>query len=234
MGFVSRRLQPYPRMLFIWNILRRTIGWLFWGHLILLMLLKWLPVWTTPTIIGQQLGGKKIEKTWKPLSQISTQMQHAVIAGEDQEFEDHLGFDIDGIEKAVEYNKKHKNRKMGASTISQQVAKNVFLWQGRSWLRKGLEVYFTLMIELVWGKDRILEVYLNVAEMGDGVFGAEAAAQRFFNRSAAELTQSQAALITATLPNPIVRQVKNPSAKVLSRQRWIIRQMDNINWAEQK
>lgn len=154
----------------------------------------------------------------------------AVMASEDQLFPDHNGFDIKGIKKALAFNKKKKGKKIrGASTISQQVAKNVFLWQGRSWFRKGLEVYFTFMIELVWSKKRILEVYLNEAEMGKGVFGIEAAARKYFKKPASKLTRTEAAMIAASLPNPVRYTVKPVSTYVSRKYPWVLRQMNNLD-----
>ncbi|HEX5171039.1 MAG TPA: monofunctional biosynthetic peptidoglycan transglycosylase, partial [Cyclobacteriaceae bacterium] len=150
------------------------------------------------------------------------------IAAEDQLFPDHNGFDIKSIEKAIQHNQKKSKRIRGASTISQQVAKNVFLWQGRSWVRKGLEVYFTFMIELIWGKERILEVYLNVAEMGRGVFGIEAASRYYFKKAAKKLTRLQAARIAACLPNPKKYGVNPPSPYIVNRSEWVLRQMRNL------
>ena len=159
-------------------------------------------------------------------------MKLAVVASEDQVFPDHGGFDWKSIEKAMKYNQKKPNRIRGASTISQQVAKNVFLWQGRDWVRKGLEVYFTKMIEWIWGKQRILEVYLNVIEMGKGVFGAEAAAQAYFKKPASKLTRREAALIAACLPNPKKYSVKPVSPFVAAKAGWIVRQMNNLEGDE--
>jgi monofunctional biosynthetic peptidoglycan transglycosylase len=153
----------------------------------------------------------------------------AVISAEDQLFPDHSGFDWKSIKKAMKYNEKKPGRIRGASTISQQVAKNVFLWQGRSWLRKGLEVYFTFMIELVWGKKRILQMYLNVAEMGEGIFGIEAAARAYFNKPASALTRLEAAQIAACLPNPKRYTVKPLSNYVAARARWVQQQMNNLS-----
>jgi monofunctional glycosyltransferase len=143
-------------------------------------------------------------------------------------FPDHGGFDWKSIEKAMKYNKKKPNRIRGASTISQQVAKNVFLWQGRDWFRKGLEIYFTKMIEWIWGKERILDVYLNVIEMGKGIFGAEAAAQYYFKKPAKKLTRSEAAMIAACLPNPKKYSVKPASSFVQAKSGWILQQMNNL------
>ncbi len=159
---------------------------------------------------------------------ISKQAKLAVIASEDQLFPDHSGFDFKNIQKALVYNKKKPGRVRGASTISQQVAKNIFLWQGRSWIRKGLEVYFTFMIELIWGKKRILEVYLNEAEMGKGIFGIEAASKKYFKHSASKLSRSEAAMIAACLPNPVRFTVKPLSSFVSRKYPWVMRQMNNL------
>lgn len=153
----------------------------------------------------------------------------AVIASEDQLFPDHNGFDWKSIQKAIAKNQKKKNRVVGASTISQQVAKNVFLWQGRTWIRKGLEVYFTFMIELIWGKERILEMYLNISEMGKGIFGIEAAAQNYFNKPAIKLTKTEAAMIAASLPNPVKYTVKPMSKFVAVRYPWVLLQMNHLD-----
>lgn len=229
MGYITRLLPNRPIIIKIYKVIKRTFLFLFIAQLVYTILLIFLPVFTTPTIIGQWLGGKTIYKQWVSDDKIAESMRHAVIASEDQEFDEHFGFDIEQIEKAMKYNQTHK-KKQGASTISQQVAKNVFLWQGRTWLRKGLEVYCTLVIELFWSKERILEVYLNVAEMGDGIFGVEAAAQSFFGKPAIKLNNDEAALIAACLPNPIKYKVNAPSDYVRKRQRWILWQMRNIEW----
>jgi monofunctional biosynthetic peptidoglycan transglycosylase len=229
MGFISNYLSPHPKLLWGYRILKRVILTLFISQFIYTILLIWMPVFSTPTIFGEWLFGKKIEKVWVSRDKISESMKHAVIASEDQEFDEHFGFDVEAIEKAMKYNKTHKKKK-GASTITQQVAKNVFLWQGRTWLRKGLEVYCTLIIELFWSKERILEVYLNVAEMGDGVYGCEAAAQKYFKKTASKLNDSEAALIAACLPNPKMYKVDDPSSYVRKRQRWVLWQMKNIEW----
>jgi monofunctional biosynthetic peptidoglycan transglycosylase len=162
------------------------------------------------------------------LKNISSNAVLAVMGAEDQLFMEHYGFDMESIEKAIEHNKKKPKRMRGASTISQQVAKNVFLWQGRSWIRKGLEVYFTLMIETFWSKKRIVEMYLNVAEMGDGVFGIQAASKKYFNKDAKNLNREEAAMIAAALPNPKKYKVNPPSNYVSYRLPWILQQMDQI------
>jgi monofunctional biosynthetic peptidoglycan transglycosylase len=153
-----------------------------------------------------------------------------VICAEDQRFTEHYGFDVDAIQKAIEYNQDSTHKiQRGASTISQQTAKNVFLWNGRNWVRKGLEVYHTAMIELIWGKKRILENYLNVAEMGKGIFGIEAAAKHYFNKSAKELSKREAAWIAVILPNPVKFSIDKPSPRLIRRHNWVLRQMNNLS-----
>jgi monofunctional glycosyltransferase len=147
-------------------------------------------------------------------------------------FMEHYGFDMESIEKAIEYNKKKRKKKRGASSISQQVAKNVFLWQGRSWFRKGLEVYFTLMIETLWSKKRIMEMYLNVAEMGKGIYGIQAASKQYFNKNAKDLNREEAAMIAACLPNPKRYKVKPLSNYVSFRLPWVLQQMDQLEYDE--
>jgi monofunctional glycosyltransferase len=174
------------------------------------------------------ITGNGLKRDYVSIKNMSPYARLAVICSEDQLFPDHNGFDWKNIEKAMKNNEKRPNRIKGASTISQQVAKNVFLWQGRSWFRKGLEVYFTFMIELVWGKKRILEMYLNVAEMGKGVFGIEAAAQAYFKKPALKLTRQEAAMIAACLPNPKEYTVKPLSRYVAWKYPWVLRQMNNL------
>ena len=180
----------------------------------------------TLTQLGSFFTGHGLARDYVDIDEISPNAGFAVIASEDQLFPDHDGFDWKSIQKAMEYNKRKPGRIKGASTISQQVAKNVFLWQGRGWIRKGLEAYFTFLIEHVWGKRRILEVYLNVSEMGDGVFGIEAAARRNFKKSAKNLTRAEAAMIAACLPNPKKFTVKPMSGFVLLKYPWIMQQMN--------
>ena len=165
---------------------------------------------------------------WVSMDQISPWMGLAVIAAEDQKFPDHWGFDVSAIEKALAHNERNEKRVRGASTLSQQTAKNLFLWDGRSWVRKGLEVGLTAGIELIWTKRRILTVYLNIAEFGEGIFGVEAAARHFFNKPASKLSASEAALLAAVLPNPLRFKVNAPSGYVISRQQWILRQMRQL------
>lgn len=204
---------------------------LFVIQLVYIILLRWVNPPLTFTQVGNWLEGHGLRRDYVAGNEISPHLKLAVIAAEDQLFAEHNGFDWGSIQKAMHYNKK-KKRVRGASTISQQTAKNVFLWQGRSWLRKGLEVYFTFMIELLWSKERILEVYLNVIEMGVGTFGAEAAAQRYFRKPAARLTRMEAARIAACLPNPKKYKVNPASPYITRRANWIVGQMNNLQGDE--
>lgn len=172
-------------------------------------------------------GSNRIRYEFVSSKYISDNVKLAVVSSEDQKFPDHNGFDLVSIAKAMEKNKFAKRAK-GASTISQQTAKNAFLWDGRSFIRKGFEAYFTFLIELIWGKKRILEVYLNIAEMGSLTFGIEAASQKYFNKPARQLTQAEAALIAATLPNPIKFKADKPTSFLLNRTIWIQNQMQNL------
>ena len=171
----------------------------------------------------------KLSHNWVPLSEISPSLPRAVMASEDAKFLDHHGFDYEAIEHAAERNRKHpEKRKLGASTISQQTAKNAFLWPGRSWVRKGFEVYFTGLIELLWSKQRIMEVYLNSIEMGEGIYGAQAVAEEHFGTTAKDLSRAQCALIAATLPNPRKYSSKNPSPYMIARQAKILIEMNFV------
>src|SRR6476659_5395074 len=210
-----------------WKFLKRLFIILFILQLLYLLLLKWVDPPITMTQLGSLFSGYGLKRDYVDYKEMSPYAKLAVIASEDQLFPDHNGFDFKSIEKAMKHNRKSKSLH-GASTLSQQTAKNVFLWQGRSWLRKGLEVYFTFMIEKIWGKRRILEVYMNVAEMGDGIFGIEKASQKYFNKSAANLSRQEAAMIAACLPNPRRYSVKPVSRYVSIRAGWILRQMNNL------
>ena len=168
---------------------------------------------------------------WRPLAKITPTVGLAAVTSEDQLFANHFGFDWEAIAKAYEYNQIHRKLR-GASTISQQTAKNLFLWDGRSWLRKGLEAYFTLLIEGCWTKQRILEVYLNIIEFGDGIYGVEAASQHYFHKTALNLTSNEAALLIAVLPNPHLLHVDNPSPIVIERQQWILNNMGRLGGAQ--
>jgi monofunctional biosynthetic peptidoglycan transglycosylase len=197
----------------------------------LVVLLRWIPPPTSAFMLASRTaaivdGNFRYSNAydWEPLERISPHAAMAAIAAEDQQFPFHTGFDFESIRKAVQHNAKSK-RKRGASTISQQVAKNLFLWSGRSWVRKGLEVYFTLLIETIWPKERILEVYLNIAEFGPGTYGVQAAAKKFFDKDAARLTRREAATLAAVLPNPKRFRVDRPSNYIQKRRDAIMGQM---------
>ena len=197
--------------------------------------LRFLPVYFTPLMFircyEQVSEGKdlKLSHHWVPLEKISPSLPLAVMASEDANYLSHHGFDYEAIEHAAKRNREHpEKRKLGASTISQQTAKNVFLWPGRSWIRKGFEVYFTTLIELMWSKQRIMEVYLNSIETGDGIYGADAVAKEHFRTDALHLTKAQCALIAATLPNPRKFSSLHPSAYMLKRQARILREMNFV------
>lgn len=216
------------------KILRWSIGLFFASSLLAVIVYKWVPVPVTPLMLirccQQMSKGEKIRLKfhWVKLDEeITPELALAVVASEDQKFLSHNGFDLDAISLAWEERVEGK-RKRGASTISQQTAKNVFLWPGGGWFRKGLEAYFTILIELIWDKHRIMEVYLNVIEMGDGIYGADALAWQHFGRSADRLTRANCALIAATLPNPLRYSSKNPSKYMLRRQTQIMQQMKNL------
>ena len=212
------------------RIIKKVFFFLLISHLAYIVLIRFVDPPITVTQITSIIEGNGFKRTHLSLDEMSKAAKLAVIASEDQLFPDHNGFDIKGIERALAFNKKKKGKKIrGASTISQQVAKNVFLWQGRSWFRKGLEVYFTFMIELVWSKQRILEVYLNEAEMGKGIFGIEAAAKKYFKKPASRLTRTEAAMIAASLPNPVRYTVKPVSTYVSRKYPWVLRQMNNLD-----
>lgn len=212
------------------RIIKKVFFFLLISHLAYIVLIRFVDPPITVTQVTSIIEGNGFKRKNLSLDEMSTASKLAVIASEDQLFPDHNGFDIKGIERALAFNKKKKGKKIrGASTISQQVAKNVFLWQGRSWFRKGLEVYFTFMIELVWSKQRILEVYLNEAEMGKGIFGIEAAAKKYFKKPASRLTRTEAAMIAASLPNPVRYTVKPASTYVSRKYPWVLRQMNNLD-----
>lgn len=200
----------------------------FVAHLIYIVALKWIDPPLTITQINSIVEGHGLHRDYVNMKEISANARLAVIASEDQLFPDHGGFDVKSIETVILKRSKKPGKIRGASTISQQVAKNVFLWQGRSWIRKGVEAYFTFMIEKIWGKERILEVYLNVAEMGTGVFGIEAASQHYFNKKAKDISRKEAAMIAACLPNPKVYIVKPASKYINQRYPWILNQMHNL------
>ncbi len=199
-----------------------------------IVIFSFLPVPFSMVMVERQFSawfngdfGYVAHSDWVLMDEISPWMPLAVMAAEDQKFPEHWGFDMDAIQKAVSHNERSR-RVRGASTLSQQTAKNLFLWDGRSWVRKGLEAGLTVGIETVWTKRRILTVYLNIAEFGDGIFGVEAASQRYFNKPASRLTPEQAALLAAVLPNPIRFKAAAPSGYVRTRQHWILRQMRQL------
>lgn len=211
----------------VWNLFKRLFIILFVAQLVYIIVLRWVNPPITFTQLMSWIEGYGLTRTYVDYEDISPNMKLAVMASEDQLFPVHNGFDLKAIEKAFENNNKAKRIK-GGSTISQQVAKNVFLWQDRTWIRKGLEAYFTFMIELVWGKQRILEVYLNVAETGKGLFGVEAAAQKYFKKSAKKLSPKESALIAVCLPSPKKYKISPPSPYVSKRQVWVLTQMNNL------
>ncbi len=216
------------------RLIWKTVIWFLGLSIGMVVVYRFVPVPITPLmiirVVEQALDSEKdirLSKDWKPISQISKNAPQAVIASEDQKFLRHNGFDIEAMEKAWENNKKGKRVK-GASTITQQTVKNVFLWPSRSYLRKGLEAYFTVLVELIWSKERIIEVYLNVIEMGDGIYGIEAASQAYYKKSALALTRGQSAMIAAVLPNPRRWNPIKPTNYIKGRQSWILRQMNNL------
>lgn len=226
-----------------WRITKRIVLAVFIFQFVYIIALRWVNPPLTITQLVSWVSGHGLKRDYISKSSMSPFAKLAVISSEDQLFPDHDGFDWKSIKKAMRYNEKKPGRIRGASTISQQVAKNVFLWQGRSWIRKGFEVYFTFMIETFWPKERILEMYLNVIETGEGIFGIEAAAQSYFKKPASALSRQEAALIAACLPNPKRYKANPASAYILSRATFIQRQMRNLEtdpdiqilcWPEEK
>lgn len=223
------------RKIFRW-IWKATL-WFIALSILSVIIFKWVPVPITPLMMTRAIDNKMegkdmiLSHDWEPIENISPNLQKAVIASEDGNFLKHNGFDFNAMQKAFKSNQKGKRLK-GGSTISQQTAKNVFLWQGRSYLRKGLEAYFTVLIELIWGKERIMEVYLNSIEMGSGVYGAEAATQYWYRKSAKSLTKQEAAGIAAILPNPRKYKATNSSSYIERRKGKIVRVMNQIGKIE--
>jgi monofunctional biosynthetic peptidoglycan transglycosylase len=215
------------------RFLSKVALWFFGISLGLVILFKFVPVPYTPLMLTRSIENKLAgndmvcSHNWVPIAHISKNLQKAVIASEDGRFLTHHGFDFEAIQKAMENNEQGKKLK-GGSTISQQTAKNVFLWQGRSYLRKGLEAYFTVLIELIWGKERIMEVYLNSIEMGDGVYGAQAACEYWYRKDATSLTKIQAAGIAAILPNPRKYKATNSSGYINRRKSRIVKHMGYV------
>ena len=226
---MQKKNKPKQRSLLLkmWRIFIKLLLYGFLFSLFYILFCKWINPPITITQLSSVLFGHGLQRDYVSMDEMSPNIKLAVMSSEDQLFPDHNGFDFKSIEKAMKHNQKSRSLR-GASTISQQVAKNVFLWQHGGYFRKGLEVYFTFMIEHLWSKKRILEMYLNFAEMGEGVFGVEAAAKKYFNKSAKNLSRTEAAMIAACLPNPKGYTVKPLSAHVASRYPWILRQMGHL------
>jgi monofunctional biosynthetic peptidoglycan transglycosylase len=232
-------LSAWLAKIFVWSIIWKWIKRIVLAFFILtigwVLLYKFVPVPLTffmlQRCVEQKVDGETVQlkKDWVSSDEVSNYIELAVVCAEDQNFLKHNGFDFGAIQKAIKYNEKMedrgKSKRRGASTISQQTAKNVFLWHGRSWIRKGFEVYFTFLIETLWSKKRIMEVYLNVIELGNGVYGVEAASHEFLNKSAANLTVSDAALMAVVLPNPRKFSIAHPSKYILKRRSWCTQQM---------
>jgi len=200
-------------------------GFLF--SIVYILFCKWINPPVTITQLDSFITGEGLHRNYMDYKEMGSNIKLAVMAGEDQLFPDHNGFDFKSIQKAMKHNQKSKSLR-GASTISQQVAKNVFLWQHGGYFRKGLEVYFTFMIEQLWGKKRILEMYLNVAQTGPGIFGVEAASKYYFDKDAKDLSRKEAAMIASCLPNPILFTIHPISRRVAYRYPWIMHQMNNL------
>lgn len=218
-------------MFFVFRIVLKILLWFFIISIVSVIAFKWIPVPFTPFMmkrcIVQKIDGEemKLDKDWVCLDEISNQLQLAVVCCEDQNFLKHHGFDFGAIKKALVENEKGK-RIRGGSTISQQTAKNIFLLDGRNYIRKGFEAYFTFLIELFWSKERIMECYLNVIEFGNGIYGAEAASRYYFNKSAKNLNKEQAATLAVLLPNPRVYGKNTKGNYVQQRKNWAIKQMN--------
>lgn len=225
MGSKKRKNRSWASRLF--RFFGKVLVYGFLLSVVYIFFCKWINPPFTITQVSAIFEGYDIHRDYISYNDMGNNIKLAVMAGEDQLFPDHNGFDFKSIEKALKHNQKNKSLH-GASTISQQTAKNVFLWQHGGWFRKGLEVYFTFMIEHIWGKQRILEMYLNVAQMGPGVFGTEAAAQYYFHKNSGDLSRAEAAQIASCLPNPVKFTIHPMSGRVASRYPWILNQMRNL------
>ena len=220
-----------------YRFFRKLMLYFFIGSVALTIIYRFVPPPFTylmiQRLVEQKMDGEdlKLRKDWVSIDKMSPYLVRAVIASEDQHFNEHWGFDIEALQKAYQHNQKSKKVK-GGSTISQQVAKNVFLWPGRSYFRKGLEAYFTILIEITWSKKRIMEIYLNEIEMGNGIYGAEAAAKKYFRKPAKDLSKRESALVAAVLPNPIRWTPANPNAYIQRRQYRILRAMRYVGKPE--
>jgi len=227
----GRPFRPLPKII---SLATKFSFLLVFSSFWIIVLLRWVDPPTSSFMIQNRVASffssehsKSVIFHWVDYDSISPHAKIAVVAAEDQNFSSHSGFDFKAMQQALEQNKEGK-RLRGASTISQQVAKNLFLWPGRSYVRKGLEAYFTILIELFWSKQRILEVYLNTAQMGDSIYGVGGASEIYFKKSASRLTREQAALLAAALPNPVEYSVTGPSRYMRYRQRWILQQMRQL------
>lgn len=212
------------------SIAKKVLIGLMLFSVFLILLMRWVNPWGSMLMVERKIANWNInqQRIWKDWDQISDNIKIAVIAAEDQQFANHWGFDFKAINRALNYNK--NNRKIrGASTITQQVAKNIFLWSSRNWIRKGVESWFTVWIELIWSKQRTLEIYLNSVEWGEGIFGIEAASRHYFGVSAKQLTKEQASLLAAILPNPRKWSPVNPNILTQKKAKWILGQMENLN-----
>lgn len=212
------------------SIAKKVLIGLMLFSVFLILLMRWVNPWGSMLMVERKMANWNInqQRIWKDWDQISDNIKIAVIAAEDQQFANHWGFDFKAINRALNYNK--NNRKIrGASTITQQVAKNIFLWSSRNWIRKGVESWFTVLIELIWSKQRTLEIYLNSVEWGEGIFGIEAASRHYFGVSAKQLTKEQASLLAAILPNPRKWSPVNPNILTQKKAKWILGQMENLD-----
>lgn len=217
----------------LWFLFNRTIIVIGSFYLCLTLIFKTVPIPFSAYMVQKKIAhlfqpNYQIKYHWVSLEQISWQMQMAAIAGEDQQFENHFGVDVDAVFTALQQNRQSMQKPRGASTISQQTVKNLYLWHGSSWVRKGIELPLTFLVESLWDKHRVLEVYLNIAEFGEGIFGVEAAAQHYFSKSAQQLTLQEAALLAAALPNPFIYRIDQPNSRMRHRQQWIIQQIQNL------
>jgi monofunctional glycosyltransferase len=239
MSFALSIAGFYAMLRFVWKIIKRILLIFFISSIAGVLLFRFVPVPFTPLMIirlveqWQDGSSLRLDKSWRPLDEISPHVPLAMLAAEDQKFLEHHGFDFEAIKKTWKKNAKSK-RVPGASTISQQTAKNVFLWPSRSWIRKGFEAYFTVLIELLWSKQRIMEVYVNVIEMGNGVYGIEAAAQEYYKKSAAKLNRGEAAMIACILPNPRKFSPLRPSNRIFLKHQRVMKSMNMLQWPRAK
>ncbi|MEO8232132.1 MAG: monofunctional biosynthetic peptidoglycan transglycosylase [Ignavibacteriota bacterium] len=229
----SKKISLKQKLFSIFKWILKFAIIFFISTILLVFLMRWINPVTSSIMIQRQISAffhgefELINYHWVDYDDVSKYMPIAIVAAEDQNFPNHFGFDFKQIEKALKENKRGK-RVRGASTITQQVAKNLFLWEGKNFVRKGIEAYFTLLIELLWDKQRILEVHMNIAEMGDKIFGVGTASVAYFKKSASKLTIAQAALLASVLPNPKKYSAIKPSGYVRGRQNWIIRQINSL------